>query len=237
MSLIETWTLEDFKTWIIHEEEDWLAINKPAGVSTAPSEHHAMDLSRWIKTIYPEGALAHRLDRVASGVLIITKNKKAQRDWFHVFENNGARKSYMAMVFGETREKGVIDIKIDPKVSHGKVKVNRGKMAITKYRLLAYDADRDVSLVLGEPVTGRTHQIRAHFWAINHAVVGDSVYRSRTTKPAWARPLARPWLHAFRLVTEFGGKQLKLIAPLPADLRSYLSEVQQRGIDIVSDSW
>ncbi len=221
--LVTTWTESDFRTWIIKEEEDWLAINKPAGVPTAPSQHHPMDLGRWVRTIWPEGALPHRLDRLTSGLLIVAKTKKGNRIWSRLFSEGDIRKEYLALVFGQVKEKGFIDIKIDPQLAHGKVKLFKGKSAKTRFYLLGYDAQRDVSLVLGEPLTGRTHQIRAHFWGIDHALLGDNIYRSKTAKPAWASDLERPWLHAYRLRATIQGSRVQLEAPVGEDLLSYLS--------------
>lgn len=237
MSLTTSWTAQDFNSWVIHDEPDWLAVNKPAGVPTAPSQHHPQDLGRWIKTIFPEGALAHRLDRLTSGVLIITKNKASQREWSRLFEAGHVRKTYLALVFGRTRDKGFIEIKIDPQLAHGKVKINRGKFAKTVYELVGYEDTRDNSLVLGQPITGRTHQIRAHFWAINHALVGDNVYRSKTAKPNWAQGLDGPWLHAYNLKTRYKDKDVNLVAPVPARLQEFLSEKQLSVLNKLSEKY
>ena len=97
-----------------------------------------------------------------------------------------------------------------------------GKESITHYKVIEYH--RGVSLVEVELETGRTHQIRVHFSALNHPLVGDSMYGADPNL-AQSLGISRPWLHALKLSFEhpITGIHLELSAPYPSDLQASLA--------------
>jgi 23S rRNA pseudouridine1911/1915/1917 synthase len=119
---------------------------------------------------------------------------------------------------------GTIDAPIDrhPKEDHRFAVVANGKESITHYEVIEFY--RGVSLVKVELETGRTHQIRVHFSALRHPLVGDLTYGA---DPALAASLgmSRPWLHAMvlELTHPLSGERLTFNAPYPADLTNALA--------------
>jgi 23S rRNA pseudouridine1911/1915/1917 synthase len=134
-------------------------------------------------------------------------------------------KIYHALIQGHMDPTtGTIDAPIDrhPKEDHRFAVVATGKDSITHYEVIEFY--RGVSLVKVELETGRTHQIRVHFSALNHPLVGDTTYGA---DPVLAKSLEmrRPWLHAKELNFEhpITGEHLSFQAPYPADLTRSLA--------------
>jgi len=169
--------------------------------------------------------IVHRLDVGTSGLMIVAKSDTA----FHVlkdaFRNRTVEKIYHAMVQGHLDPTtGTIDAPIDrhPKEDHRFAVVATGKESITHYEVIEFY--RGVSMVKVELETGRTHQIRVHFSALHHPLVGDTTYGA---DPVLAKSLqmARPWLHAaqLRFAHPVTGQALDFQAPYPADLTRSLA--------------
>jgi 23S rRNA pseudouridine1911/1915/1917 synthase len=213
---------------IIYEDENILAINKPAGLIVHGESPSVVD---WLIKRYPEiknigeestrPGIVHRLDRDTSGVLIIAKNQKTFEYLKDQFKSRKIKKTYLVLVEGDIkRERGVIDLPIgrSKKWSIKKLasKNARGKIreAVTEYKVLKKFSK--YTLVEVYPKTGRTHQIRVHFKAISHPVVGDRLYGGNN-------PLGRQFLHAGSLeLTLLTGERIKIEADLPEDLKNFL---------------
>ncbi|MBP6858966.1 MAG: RluA family pseudouridine synthase [Candidatus Pacebacteria bacterium] len=172
--------------------------------------------------------IVHRLDRETSGALIIAKTSEAHAALKAQFQDRTVTKKYLAFVWGEvTEEFGTISRSIGRSSSDfRKWSAQRGargdlRDAETYWTRLATNRvetegkDEKFSLVEVEPKTGRTHQIRVHFTAVNHPVVGDSLY---APKRSMALGFARTALHARSLEFDtLDGKRVKIVAPLPDD--------------------
>lgn len=177
--------------------------------------------------------IVHRLDRETSGVLIVAKTKDAHAVLKKQFQDRTVSKKYLAFVWGEmTEDFGTITRSIGRSASNfRKWSAQRGargelrtaetywqkiKSQKVKIKIDEQDKDESFTLVEVEPRTGRTHQIRVHFTAINHPVVGDNLY-SPNKPPALG--FVRTALHAKSI--EFDspetGKRTKVEAPLPDD--------------------
>lgn len=184
--------------------------------------------------------LVHRLDRGTSGVLLVAKSRAAHAGLARSIKNRALEKDYLAVVYGRAPlPKGRIELKLRRDPDHGsRVIASRaeGRTAVTLYELLAEahpgGSGTWLSLLRCRLVTGRTHQIRAHLAALGLPVVGDPLYgepRHRgIADPALAalcRAFPRQALHARRLALRHPvtGRQLDLLAPLPADLRQLLA--------------
>lgn len=218
--------MEDIK--IIYEDDDVLAINKPAGLLV----HGQDSLVDWLLKNYPEvrgvgenperSGIVHRLDKDTSGVLLVAKNQKAFEYFKKQFQERKIKKKYIVLVCGKLKaEKGVIDLSIGTsKSDFRKKKAGEGargeiREAITEYKVLK--RFKNFALVEAFPKTGRTHQIRVHFKAIGHPVAGDKLYGRQNN-------LNRHFLHANSLEFKLpGGSVIKLEADLPRDLKNFLN--------------
>src|SRR3989344_5589548 len=135
---------------------------------------------------YREGII-HRLDRDVSGIMIVAKTQPAYYHLKEQFKKRLVRKEYIALVYGKIAQwEGKIDLPIGRSrngqfVAHprlGKFKFKPAdRVAKTKYQVLEYI--KDYTLIAVQILTGRTHQIRAHFSAIGHPILGDQLYRPR----------------------------------------------------------
>lgn len=178
---------------IIYEDENILIVNKPRGILVHGDENEKSNTlqNKFLNYLYSKGEFdpknttnftpgpVHRLDRNTSGICILAKNLAASKELLTLFrERDEIRKTYLALVCGQTPAEGRIDLPLikNPETNQVSVgKIEKGaKTAITIYqRKKCYS---DCSLVEVELLTGRTHQIRAHFQAIHHPIVGDSKY-------------------------------------------------------------
>jgi 23S rRNA pseudouridine1911/1915/1917 synthase len=220
---------------IIYDDQDIVVIDKPVGCAAHPSPGWTgptvvgalMAAGYSVSTSGPaeRQGIVHRLDVGTSGLMIVAKSDTA----FHVlkdaFRNRTVEKIYHAMVQGHLDPStGTIDAPIDrhPKEDHRFAVVATGKESITHYEVIEFY--RGVSMVKVELETGRTHQIRVHFSALHHPLVGDTTYGA---DPVLAKSLqmARPWLHAaqLRFSHPVTGQALDFHAPYPADLTRSLA--------------
>lgn len=216
---------------ILYHDDALLAVNKPTGVVTHPTYKHPdgtltnavfaheelLGLSRpW---------LLHRLDKETSGVILFARADAARRIIVGQFEAHTAHKRYLALTLwppeSGDRDEGEIDAPLtrDPLDRRRVIVAPDGQPAHTRYRRLA-SAQVDgagYALLLAEPVTGRTHQIRAHLAAIGAPLVGDATY---LPEGSLRRELAsRTMLHAWRLDlrSPTTGQPWSVTAPPPAD--------------------
>ncbi|MEA2701783.1 MAG: rRNA synthase [Candidatus Parcubacteria bacterium] len=226
---------------ILFEDDDLVAVDKPAGVMTHPDGVTTEEtVSDWFAARYPESAnvgetqrlkdgteitrpgVVHRLDRDTSGVLVLAKTNESHAFLKNAFQEREARKTYLAFVYGVPKEaQGTIDFAIgrsrkDFRLRSAQPKA-KGRMreAITRYRVLGDIGTH--SLLEVSPETGRTHQIRVHLKAIHHAVVCDPLYAPKNH--ACDLGFSRLGLHAAKLdLPTPAGERLSIESPLPEDL-------------------
>jgi 23S rRNA pseudouridine1911/1915/1917 synthase len=228
---------QDLPLTVIHEDDDIVVIDKPAGLVVHPAAGHAdrtlvnallfhvKDLSGIGGELRP--GIVHRLDRDTSGVMVIAKNDAAHRALSGAW--SGVRKEYLAVVYGiPKKSRGTIDAPIarDPRNRKRMAVVAGGRRAVTEYEVV--EPLRHASLVRCILRTGRTHQIRVHLKSIGHPIIGDPLYSGpqwrgipdkRLQKAIAAFP--RQALHAARLVLPVGAFE----APLPLDMRELISNL------------
>ncbi|CAB4666096.1 MAG: RluA family pseudouridine synthase [Actinobacteria bacterium] len=215
---------------IVYDDEHIVVIDKPVGCAahpspgwTGPTVIGALAAAGYsISTSgAPERAgIVHRLDVGTSGLMIVAKTDSAYTVLKDAFRNREVEKIYHALVQGHMDPTtGTIDAPIDrhPKEDYRFAVVADGKTSITHYEVIEFY--RAVSLVKVELETGRTHQIRVHFSALRHPLVGDTTYGADPTL-ATCLEMTRPWLHALELrfnhpITH---EPLDLRAPYPSDL-------------------
>jgi 23S rRNA pseudouridine1911/1915/1917 synthase len=218
---------------IVHEDDDILVINKPAGLVVHPGNgnwkgtllnallHHSPQLAA-----LPRAGIVHRLDKGTSGLLVVAKTPTAQTDLVRQLQARTVKREYLALVHGAVRGGGEVSAPVgrDPRNRTRMAVVPAGRHALTRYRVARRFAD--VSLLECSLETGRTHQIRVHMQSLGHPLVGDPLYRGRGG--AGRARLARQALHAARL--EFlhpaSGARRSFAAPLPEDFRALLDSLR-----------
>ncbi len=224
---------------IVYEDDDVVVVNKPAGMVVHPAPGHEsgtlvnalLDQIPAIAELAASGqgpaqrpGIVHRLDKETSGLIVVAKHEEARRYLQRRFRQREVKKTYLALVEGRLQPpQGIIDAPVgrDPRHRQRMAVRNRGgREAQTIYHLIEYLNDH--SLVSVQPVTGRTHQIRVHFSAIDYPVVGDTVYGFRRQR----LNLDRQFLHAWKLaLTLPSGDAREFVAPLPAGLRKVLVDL------------
>ncbi len=238
---------------VLYEDDEVLVVNKPAGMTV----HAGAGCARGtlVNALLARGqalsrggsdssglrpGIVHRLDRETSGAILIAKNDAAHANLAEQFRARTVKKTYLALVHGKlSHERGRIELAISRDWKR-RVRMTTRRTALlaktraarTDWRVLApIGSGRgglDVfTLVEVQLHTGRTHQIRVHFAALHHPVVGDTLYGAakqvrvgKVTLPG----LGRNFLHAARLgfAQPRTGKWIEVVAPLPWELREYL---------------
>jgi 23S rRNA pseudouridine1911/1915/1917 synthase len=233
---------EDLPLELLLVDDDFVIVNKPAGMVVHAGAGHASGtlvnalLHRLGKLSGAGGALrpgiVHRLDKETSGAMVVARNDAAHEHLAEQFRSRNVRKIYLALVHGKMpRDSGTVTLPIsrDPRRrTRMTARGQTGRHARTDWRLIAR-LDR-CTLVEAVLHTGRTHQIRAHFAAIGHPVVGDTLYGAPRNLRAGTRNfplLERNFLHAARIgfAHPSTGAWVEVGAPLPRDLRVYFEQI------------
>ena len=220
---------------VLHEDRDVLVVDKPAGLLTVPTEAREKDTLwaralRYLQLRYggrPYAGIVHRLDRDTSGAVVFARNRDALHALQDRFRAHAIDREYVALVAGSLPEHGVFDADLvrEPGLRRSVARPGQtGRRAETHYRTL--EQFPKASLVSVRPQTGRTHQIRVHFSAAGHPVLGDQVYGAGTSADAASRQM----LHARRLGFPHPrtGEPLAVEAPIPEDFESALAALRSR---------
>ncbi len=230
---------------ILYEDEEILAVNKPAGLVVHPAAgnpdgtlvnallHHCKDLSGIGGAQRP--GIVHRLDKDTTGVMVVAKTDRAHLALSRAFQWRTTEKTYLALVYGvPDPPEGVVDAPIGrhPRERKRMAVVRGGRPARTLYTVA--EAFAGLALLHCRLVTGRTHQVRVHMSHAGHALVGDPLYAGRQWRnldePArtLCRRFPRQALHAWRLAIHhpLSGECLELEAPLPEDLAALLAALR-----------
>jgi len=172
---------------ILHADGWLLAVDKPAGLLTVPGRGPARRdaLIVRLQRRRPTARIVHRLDRDTSGLLLVALDAAVHRALSARFARRQVEKRYVAEVEGVVdRDAGRIDLPLRKDLQRRyrhRVDPDRGKPAVTEYRVLARTAFS--SRVELRPITGRSHQIRVHLAAIGHPIVGDPLYGHAPDRP------------------------------------------------------
>lgn len=230
---------------ILHEDDDVIAINKPAGMVAHPGAGNAQGtVVNAVLSYAPDIAgvgseerpgIVHRLDKETSGVLLIAKHDAALRALQAQFKTRAIKKSYVMLCVGEvTPARGFIRKPIARDQGNRKrmAVVATGRDAITQYAVREVFTLKDgntlrrYSYVKANMLTGRTHQLRVHFASLGFPIAGDAVY-GLPKDPLTKQLAPRQLLHASELVfiSPSTGAEIRLHAPLPEDFRRVLDEL------------
>jgi 23S rRNA pseudouridine1911/1915/1917 synthase len=216
---------------VVHLDEALAVIDKPAGLVVHPApSHRGPTLVDQLADLLGGGdperpGIVHRLDKDTSGLLVVARTEEAQRALAAQVAAREVERVYLALATGHLESRtGTIDAPI------GRERRTRTRMAVsgagarearthfTVLELLLSDSYAEVRLE-----TGRTHQIRAHFAAIGHPLVGDPTYGTGE-----GHGLKRQFLHASRLAFAHpeSGERLEFTSPLPDDLEAALERAR-----------
>jgi 23S rRNA pseudouridine1911/1915/1917 synthase len=223
-------TPEDIPLHVLYEDDDIVAIDKPAGMVVHAGAgvrsgtlvnallHRFGSLSTAAGDLRP--GIVHRLDRYTSGVLLVAKTDGAHRGLAEQFAARRVRKIYLTLVHGVVKaDSGRIDKPIarDPNARvRMTARLQSGRHAWTEYRVLRrFPQFTFLEVLIG---TGRTHQIRVHLSSIGHPVVGDRLYG------APPQALGRYFLHAasIRFEQPTTGVPIEISSPLPKELERWM---------------
>ena len=216
---------------VLHEDSDVIALNKPAGLAVQGGTATARHLDGLLDGLVSGGAerprLVHRLDKDTSGVLLLARTRSAAAKLGRALKHRDARKIYWALVVGVPKpERGEINLAL---IKAGPAREERVRVAVageqgaqracTRYALLEVAGRRLAWLALW-PVTGRTHQLRAHMAALGHPVVGDGKYGGSDAHPGGDIPrLLHLHAHSIAIPHPSGGT-LSVSAPLPEHMET-----------------
>ena len=232
------------RSWVLHEDEDFLVFNKPGGVVCHPSKDGPWSsLVGACREVYelPRVHLAHRLDRETSGLVVLARHRASARRIQMAFTAGQVRKGYLAIVEGsfaeERQAKGSLAKALDSEV-YIKQAVRESRSAQKAHTdFFPLWSGETVSLIVCIPRTGRKHQIRAHSSWLGYPICGDKIYGPddqwylRFIENGWTEEmkahlrLPRQALHAGILAfTDAEGQAVNFTAPLPADMEALLRE-------------
>lgn len=223
-------------------------MDKPAGILSVPGRGdapHVVELLVRDRVIASDGdvRIVHRLDRGASGVMVLARTVDAQRFLTAQWAGRLVEKTYLALVHGRVVADGIVEapLLVDRDKQKVTVDARRGKPSVTCYRVV--EPLRDHTILECQPQTGRLHQIRVHLAHIGHPLAVDPRYGSSDAlflsryKPGYRpsgrhkeRPLiARLTLHALRVAFDHpdGSGRVSVEAPIPKDLRATISQLQR----------
>ena len=164
----------------VYEDEVLAVLFKPAGMLSVPGKTDDYSVATWAQSQWPDALLAHRLDMLTSGIILVAKTMEAYQLLQKQFTDRTVKKKYLAIVEGTpAKEHGIIDLPLASDPMNRPLQVvdhEHGKRAITEYRVLLAGQR---SLLALYPHTGRTHQLRmhcAHSEGLGCPIVGDELY-------------------------------------------------------------
>ena len=216
---------EDIPLNIVYEDDALMVVNKEAGMVVHPGAGNftgtLINAVAWhMKDVKdfdpndPEVGLVHRIDKNTSGLLVLARNRKYAELLTKAFREHQLQKTYLAFCIGVPRQhEGEIKGRL-LKVGEKSVIDRDGKEAVTLYKVLD-TAGNKFSLIAASPLTGRTHQIRAHLESIGCPIAGDDRYYGEV-RQKFSIFADKLYLHAYKInLSALYNKKLEITAGLP----------------------
>ena len=211
---------------VLFENDDIIAVEKPEKLASIPERNpEKISLLKILSdTLQRRFFVVHRLDKQVSGVILFAKNAETHRYLNLLFEQRKVHKTYMALVHGTIEgDGGLIETPLR-RFGSGRMgeAVDQGKPCVTEFtveeRLPGY------TRVKVSPLTGRTHQIRAHFFGIGHPIVGDTLYGDKSLQKTFPRLM----LHALclRLLLAPVGQDVAVASEIPVSFSEVLRSIR-----------
>lgn len=208
------------KEHLIHRDEDFMVIHKPAGLLSVPGKTEDLQdcaINRLLKE-EPRTLLIHRLDRDTSGILVFGLSKAGQRSISRQFQERETSKTYQALLAGHLQGEGTVDIPVIYDPSHPPLHIvdaSHNKPALTHWKATEHFEinGQPVTRVTLTPITGRAHQLRVHMQHLGHPIVGDTLYATLEQQQL----MPRLCLHAERLSFSHPvtGENMDFYCPVP----------------------
>ncbi len=222
---------------ILYEDQYLIVVDKPAGLPVLPDgwEKDAPYLVKSLEEGYGKIFIVHRLDKITSGAMVFARDADTHRALNIQFENHQAEKVYHAIVEGNPKwDEKTAKHPLRANVGHKHrtmVDDRNGKPSETRFKVLKRfqahpeQGRGDTTLIEAKPMTGRTHQVRVHAYALGHSLLGDTLYSVYGAEETDI--IARPALHAYSLSIEMNGERLTFKASYPDDFRAALERLKR----------
>lgn len=234
---------------IIYEDSNLVIINKPSGLVVHPGPgHYQGTLVHGLIYHYPNifdiggvkrAGIVHRLDKDTSGIIVVAKSEAAHQGLSKQFRDQLIKKQYLALIFGVPEKKsGLIELPLGRHPKERKkisVKTKRPRLAITLWQIK--ERFPHATLLLCEPKTGRTHQIRVHLATIGLPILGDPIYfHKKKLMEVKQEPLRhllqqtpRLMLHAWKMefIHPIMKNKMKFETPLPEDMVVFMDSLKK----------
>lgn len=229
---------EELPLHILYEDNDVVAIDKPAGmVVHAGAGHHEGTLVNALLHHFGQlstvggdlrPGIVHRLDKETSGVLLVARTDRAHQSLAAQFQAREVEKMYLTLVHGRTPAEGVVDKPIarDPvRRTRMTTRIADGRQAFTHFRVL--ERIENFSYLEVRIGTGRTHQIRVHLSSIGHPIAGDTLYGAPKAIEDMP-PLGRFFLHAAQIQfrSPSTGAAIRVTSPIARELAEWLNDLK-----------
>lgn len=229
-----------FVDLVVHEDDNFFFILKPAGISTLEDRFSRSNILQMAREVNPDLQVCHRLDKDTSGLLVIAKNPGAYKYLSGLFEKRKVTKKYHAVVEGLHDFDNTQNTRPLHHTGRGKSKASRwGKESTTYFTTL--DVFRMHTLVECRPITGRTHQIRAHLQTMGAPIVGDHEYGGKDLYLSQLKKnynlkkfteelplIKRMALHAYSIEFQgIDGNKQHVEAPYPKDFSVLLKSLKK----------
>lgn len=206
------------QSMIIFKDDNIIVLNKPSGLAVQGGTNTDRHIDGMLEALKFENSekpkLGHRIDKDTSGVLVLARNRRYAELLTKAFREHMLQKTYLVLAIGNLKNpEGEIKIALD-KVGEKMEPSDEGKKAVTRFKVLD-TAGEKFTLLTAEPLTGRTHQIRAHMECAGCPILGDNKYfgQSRKRFPELSSKLH---LHAYKIdLSPVYNKKLVVKAPLP----------------------
>ena len=206
------------QSMIIFKDDNIIVLNKPSGLAVQGGTNTTRHIDGMLESLKYENSekpkLVHRIDKDTSGVLVLARNRRYAELLTKAFREHMLQKTYLVLAIGNLKNpEGEIKIALD-KVGEKMEPSDEGKKAVTRFKVLD-TAGEKFTLLTAEPLTGRTHQIRAHMECAGCPILGDNKYfgQSRKRFPELSSKLH---LHAYKIdLSPVYNKKLVVKAPLP----------------------
>lgn len=231
---------------IIHENNFFIALNKPSGLLSVPDRMQSEpSLKDMLLQRYGNIYTVHRLDKGTSGIIVFAKDEITHKQLSQLFEEKNVQKFYVGLVNGNPMTaNGKIDapIMMHPADNGTMIISPKGKHSLTDYTII--EQFKFYSWMQFQIHTGRTHQIRVHMKHIGHTIVCDELYGdgkpillssikkkfNLSKKEDEERPLLnRLALHSWKLIFNFNNEQYNLEAEPPKDLKATLQQLRKNN--------